>query len=80
MRRVKVAVRASARMLIRVYRGAISPMLPRACRFYPTCSEYAEEALQMHGLRGGVWLAGRRILRCHPWAEPGVDLVPTHYR
>ena len=80
MRRVKVAVRASARMLVRVYRVAISPMLPCACRFYPTCSDYAEEALQLHGLLRGVSLAGRRLLRCHPWAEAGVDLVPTRYR
>ncbi|KPF75214.1 hypothetical protein IP88_07290 [alpha proteobacterium AAP81b] len=68
-----------ARLLIapiRVYQLAISPWLPASCRFRPTCSHYAIEALAKHGpLRGG-WLAARRIARCHPWGGSGYDPVP----
>jgi putative membrane protein insertion efficiency factor len=60
---------------IRIYRLALSPMLPHACRFEPTCSAYAIDAVTRHGLKGG-WLAIRRLLRCHPWSESGVDRVP----
>lgn len=66
--------------LIRLYRIAISPLMPPACRFFPTCSEYAEEAVRIHGATRGTWLAARRVLRCHPWSEAGVDPVPTPYR
>lgn len=63
-------------ILIRFYRAAISPMLPPACRYTPTCSAYAEEAVRKYGgLRGG-WLALRRLLRCHPWGGTGYDPVP----
>ncbi len=61
---------------IRFYRGYISPMLPPACRFTPTCSQYAIEALQKHGPLKGLYLAIRRILRCHPWGGHGYDPVP----
>lgn len=62
--------------LIRVYQYLISPLLGPRCRFYPSCSHYAVEALQRHGpLRGG-WLAARRILRCHPLNPGGYDPVP----
>lgn len=62
--------------LIRVYRLAVSPLLPPRCRYWPTCSEYALEALRVHGpLRGG-WYALRRIARCHPWGGSGYDPVP----
>ena len=62
--------------LIRVYRSVVSPLLGPRCRFYPSCSAYAEEALSVHGLaRGGV-LAVRRLLRCHPWNPGGFDFVP----
>jgi hypothetical protein len=68
-------VRALA-LPIRAYRFLISPMLPPSCRFYPSCSEYALEALSRHGaLRGGLLAAGR-ICRCHPWNPGGVDPVP----
>ena len=63
--------------LIRAYRGAISPVLPRACRFYPSCSEYASEAIATHGAWRGLALAAARLLRCHPWCEGGVDRVPS---
>lgn len=65
---------------IRIYRLALSPLLPPACRFHPSCSEYAEEAVLVHGMARGLWLAARRLLRCHPWSEPGVDQVPAASR
>ncbi len=62
--------------LIRTYRYLISPMLGPSCRFYPSCSCYAEEAVQTHGAARGTYLATRRILRCHPWHPGGYDPVP----
>lgn len=61
---------------LRVYRGWISPLLPPACRYTPTCSAYAEEAVQRYGAARGSWLALRRLLRCHPWGGSGHDPVP----
>lgn len=61
---------------IHVYRLAISPALGPRCRFHPTCSEYALEAVARFGAVRGVWLALRRIARCHPWHPGGVDHVP----
>lgn len=61
---------------IRFYRIAISPLLAPHCRFYPSCSAYAEEALRRHGTVKGMYLAIHRLLRCHSWAEGGVDPVP----
>lgn len=62
--------------LIRFYRGAISPYLPRSCRYTPTCSQYALEAVRKYGALKGGWLALRRILRCHPFHPGGYDPVP----
>ncbi len=59
-----------------IYRYAISPLLPNACRFYPTCSTYAVEAVMLHGILQGSWLTMRRLARCHPWSKGGVDPVP----
>ena len=61
---------------IRFYRACISPLLPPACRFTPTCSAYAVEALQRHGPLKGMWLTAKRIGRCHPWGGSGYDPVP----
>lgn len=58
------------------YRTCISPFTPPSCRFVPTCSQYAIEALRKHGPFKGLWLAVRRILRCHPWGGNGYDPVP----
>jgi len=58
------------------YRVAISPLLGSNCRFYPSCSQYAREAVLKHGLVRGVSLAVRRIVRCHPWNPGGIDSVP----
>jgi putative membrane protein insertion efficiency factor len=62
--------------LVRLYRLAISPWLGANCRFDPTCSSYAIEALEVHGVLKGTWLAVRRIGRCHPWGGSGYDPVP----
>ena len=61
---------------IKLYRKAISPFLPPACRFYPSCSAYAAEAISRHGAARGSWLALCRLLKCAPWHPGGVDLVP----
>lgn len=63
-------------LVLRGYRKWISPLLPPACRFYPSCSEYAMDALREHGAMRGSWLAARRLLRCGPWHPGGVDPVP----
>ena len=60
----------------RFYQLCISPMLPPSCRYSPTCSQYAIEALRKHGPLKGLYLAVRRILRCHPWGGSGYDPVP----
>lgn len=62
--------------LIRIYQYAISPFLGNNCRFHPTCSAYAIEAIDMHGIWRGSWLAIKRIGRCHPFHEGGIDPVP----
>jgi putative membrane protein insertion efficiency factor len=61
---------------IRLYQRFLSPLLPPSCRFTPTCSHYAAEALARHGPVKGGWLALRRIGRCHPWGPTGYDPVP----
>ena len=63
-------------LLIKFYRRFISPILPSSCRYTPTCSQYAIEALQKHGLMKGVWLTIKRILSCNPWGGSGYDPVP----
>lgn len=63
-------------LLISVYRRLISPMLPSTCRFYPSCSQYAAEAIETHGARRGTWMAVKRLSRCHPLHPGGEDPVP----
>ena len=63
-------------LLLRFYQLAISPILGPSCRFYPSCSEYAVEAVRVHGALKGSALAGRRLCKCHPWHPGGLDFVP----
>lgn len=65
-----------AGFMIRAYQRTVSPLLPPACRFYPTCSEYTYQAIMKYGLAGGLWLGVKRICRCHPWNPGGPDPVP----
>ena len=69
-------IAAGLALLIRGYQLTLSPWLGRSCRFAPTCSQYGIDALKTHGTLSGVWLTGRRLLRCHPWCAGGVDPVP----
>jgi hypothetical protein len=69
-------MRAVLLLLIDGYRLLLSPFFGRQCRFYPTCSAYAREAIDVHGSFKGTWLAIRRILRCGPWHSGGMDPVP----
>lgn len=62
--------------MIRFYQLAVSPWTPPSCRYIPTCSCYAREAVEKHGAARGAWIALRRILRCHPWGGHGYDPVP----
>ena len=62
--------------VIRAYQKAISPLLGSNCRYYPSCSHYTYEAIEIHGVARGSWLGIKRIGRCHPWHEGGIDPVP----
>ena len=62
--------------LIRIYQVLVSPLLPPSCRFYPSCSQYAAQAVAQHGALPGTWLSLRRLLRCHPLHPGGFDPVP----
>jgi uncharacterized protein len=62
---------------IRLYQWTIAPLLGVNCRYAPSCSAYAIEAIAMHGAMRGLWLAARRLLRCHPWGGSGYDPVPA---
>ncbi|ATY79388.1 MULTISPECIES: membrane protein insertion efficiency factor YidD [Aeromonas] len=66
--------------LIRLYQLIISPLLGPRCRFTPTCSQFAIEAIRLHGFIKGVWLASKRLLKCHPLSEGGYDPVPQPKR
>ncbi len=66
-------------ILIKIYQTIISPLTPATCRFQPTCSHYAKEALEKHGFFRGGWLALKRIFSCNPWGRSGYDPVPEEY-
>jgi uncharacterized protein len=68
-------MRALTLGVLRTYKRWISPLLPSACRFYPTCSEYMMEAVEKHGVVRGVWMGVRRLSRCHPFREGGFDPI-----
>jgi uncharacterized protein len=68
--------------LIRGYQALFSPLMASPCKFYPTCSRYAYEAIELHGAGKGTWLAAKRLMRCRPFSQGGVDFVPErqeHY-
>lgn len=62
--------------VLTLYKTFLSPLLPPACRFYPSCSSYAIQALEKHGVIKGLWLALRRLIRCHPYNPGGTDPIP----
>ncbi len=64
-------------IVLKLYRRLISPIYGQVCRFFPSCSAYALEAVTVHGAVKGSWFAARRVLRCHPWSAGGVDPVPS---
>ena len=64
-------------IVLKLYRRVISPIYGQVCRFFPSCSAYALEAVTVHGAIKGTWLASRRVVRCHPWSAGGLDPVPT---
>jgi putative membrane protein insertion efficiency factor len=63
-------------LFVKLYQRLVSPLLPPACRFYPSCSAYAVQALELHGAARGIWLTLRRLSRCHPFHPGGLDPVP----
>jgi putative membrane protein insertion efficiency factor len=71
------APRLAARALVNIYRYTLSPLIGFHCRHLPTCSDYADEALDRFGLWGGGWMTLARLLRCHPWGTSGIDRVPV---
>ena len=72
---IRTLPRAAALHLIEAYRRFVSPLLPRACRFHPTCSEFMAQAVRRHGAARGVWLGIRRLAKCHPFHQGGFDPV-----
>jgi len=71
------SLQAKAAMgLIKFYKNAISPILPAACRYTPTCSDYMLQAIQKYGAAKGTWIGIKRLSRCHPWGKSGYDPVP----
>lgn len=70
-------IRVAALGALTFYKRFVSPLLPPACRFYPSCSEYAARAIANHGLGRGGWMAAKRLARCNPWHPGGVDPVPA---
>jgi len=73
---VLLAPRNACVLVLSCYRAVVSPLYGEVCRYYPSCSRYALEAIQRHGALRGIWLGTRRLARCHPWAKGGIDDVP----
>jgi putative membrane protein insertion efficiency factor len=71
------APRVAAHALIRAYQLSLSGLLGRQCRYLPTCSDYADEAIRRHGLWPGAWMGAARVCRCHPWGAAGFDPAPA---
>ena len=75
---ILLAPRNACVAILTAYRAVISPLYGDVCRYYPSCSHYTLQAIQHHGVIRGTWLGTKRIARCHPWAEGGVDDIPEH--
>ncbi|MDR0371633.1 MAG: membrane protein insertion efficiency factor YidD [Prevotellaceae bacterium] len=73
---LKKAIEFIVLLPLHIYRQSISPLFPASCRYTPTCSQYAIDAIKKHGIVKGCWLAIKRILRCNPWGGSGYDPVP----
>ena len=69
--------RSLGRALVKLYRHTLSPLIGFHCRYLPTCSDYADQALERHGLWAGGWMTLARLMRCHPWGNSGLDYVPA---
>ena len=80
MKRLDGAIASALGLLVRGYQLLLEPILPMSCRYYPSCSRYAAEALARHGACAGTALTVGRLLRCHPWGGDGVDPVPERLR
>lgn len=78
MKILKTFIKFILKFLIKGYQLIISPLLGQNCRFQPTCSHYAKEAIEKHGIRRGLWLGIHRISKCHPWGSSGFDPVPEN--
>ncbi len=78
LRMIALLPRNAAILLLRAYRAIISPLYGDVCRYYPSCSAYGLGAVQEHGVMVGSWLTVRRLLRCHPWSDGGIDDVPAN--
>jgi uncharacterized protein len=76
IRKINAAFTLIINLILFGYRYLISPVMGQNCRFYPSCSEYAQTAINVHGVWRGCWLASKRIMRCHPWHSGGYDPVP----
>ena len=75
---IKLMLQQIVCLPIKLYQYLISPLLKPSCRYYPTCSQYAESAIKHYGVAKGLWLAIKRLLRCHPWARGGYDPIPSN--
>ncbi|MGL5742959.1 MAG: membrane protein insertion efficiency factor YidD [Legionella sp.] len=75
MEKINLMLRTMICLLIKLYQYLISPLLKPSCRYYPSCSQYAETAIKQCGITKGLWMALKRVLRCHPWSRGGDDPV-----
>jgi putative membrane protein insertion efficiency factor len=75
MGKINLMLRQIVCFPIKLYQYLISPLLKPSCRYYPSCSQYAESAIRHHGIGNGLWMALKRVLRCHPWSRGGYDPV-----
>ncbi len=75
MGKTKLILRQIVCIPIKIYQFLIAPLLKPCCRYYPSCSQYAESAIKKHGIIKGIWMAFKRLVRCHPWSPGGYDPV-----